>query len=223
MNARTIFLTIGLAALSGSAIAQDVPAPAAAPAQKPARSRLDARLAVSFGSISYVPKQSLETLVGTASQLTYGVAAEFGLWRGLFVGAAISRGESLTGERVFIHRGTTYKLGIPLTIDFKPLDAYVGWRVAAGRFNPFVAVGMSKVRYEETGGFAAAGDDTSESASGLLLHAGVDVTVWRWIQMGGEIRHRRVTGVLGTGGVSAEFGEDGIGGFALAGRLTIGR
>jgi len=223
MNARIMFLTMGLAALAGNALAQEASAPGTAPTKQAARSAIKARLAVSFGSTSYVAKKSLEAVVGTASQSTYGIAGEIGLWKGLFVGGAISRGESLTGERVFISGGTTYKLGIPVTIDFKPIDAYVGWRLAAGRVNPFVAVGMSKVRYEERADFAATGDDTSESASGLLLHAGVDVTVWRWIQIGGEVRHRRVNGVLGAGGVSAEFGEDGIGGFTLAGRLTIGR
>jgi hypothetical protein len=51
----------------------------------------------------------------------------------------------------------------------------------------------------------------------------VDVRVWRWISAGGEFRWRRVRGILGEGGVSAEFGEDDAGGFNAGVRISIGR
>ena len=71
--------------------------------------------------------------------------------------------------------------------------------------------------------FAQAGDDVSESKAGALMIGGVDITIIPWIRLGGEVRYRRVTGVLGLAGVSAALGNHDVGGFSTALRLSLGR
>jgi hypothetical protein len=56
-----------------------------------------------------------------------------------------------------------------------------------------------------------------------MFLGGVDVSIVSWLHAGGEIRYRQVKGIVGEGGVSAEFGEDNAGGVTAAVRVSIGR
>ena len=103
-----------------------------------------------------------------------------------------------------------------------PLDLAAGWRTGA-RAQTYVGAGFTRITYEETSDFAASGEDVKESATGLLLLGGVDVALSRWVHIGGEIRYRRVDGVLGSSGVSEIFGERELGGLATSLRVSIGR
>jgi opacity protein-like surface antigen len=104
----------------------------------------------------------------------------------------------------------------------RPFDVGAGWRWS-GRFSPYVGGGMSWISYEETSEFAGAGEDLDESATGLLLLGGIDMQLSRWLHIGGDVRYRRVDGVLGAGGASEVYGEDDIGGFGAHVRFSIGR
>ena len=92
----------------------------------------------------------------------------------------------------------------------------------APRLVPFVAGGLSMVSYKESSQNSA-GEDVSQSASGFVFLGGVDYRVTKWIHVGGEIRYRAVTGVLGTGGVSKEYGEKSLGGWVVAARVSVGK
>ena len=105
----------------------------------------------------------------------------------------------------------------------RPVDIAGGWRFVFGRVSPYAGAGVSLIAYEETADFAASGDNVSESKTGPLFLAGVDVAVIRWLHAGAEFRYRSVKGVLGDGGVSDIFGEDQLGGYALAVRISVGR
>jgi hypothetical protein len=61
-----------------------------------------------------------------------------------------------------------------------------------------------------------------ESSTGAAILAGVDVSLARFLRVGGEFRYRAVNGVLGIGGVSTGFGEDQLGEFAAALRVSFG-
>jgi opacity protein-like surface antigen len=146
-----------------------------------------------------------------------------GFWRSLFVDVGLSQ-QTLDGERVFVTDAReVFKLGIPLKLTFRPLDVAVGWRMKLGRYSPYGGIGLSRMNYEETSDDSAAGDNVSASRNGALIIGGVDVPVWRGVQVGGEVRYRAIKGILGEGGVSEVFDEDRLGGASAAVRISVGR
>jgi hypothetical protein len=90
------------------------------------------------------------------------------------------------------------------------------------RVVPFVGGGLTAATYKETSANSN-GDDVSEGATGFVVLGGVDVTLTRWVHVGGEFRYRAVNGVLGSGGVSQLYGEESLGGYAFGVRVTVGR
>jgi len=78
------------------------------------------------------------------------------------------------------------------------------------------------VSYKETSANSS-GEDVSDGATGFVFLGGVDYTLSKWIQVGGEFRYRAVTGVLGSAGVSDLYGEDSVGGWAVGVRVSIGK
>ena len=195
---------------------------AAAPAQAQ-QQPLSVRGYVTYGSTVFSSSETLEAITGETSKSGIGGGATVvGIWRGLFADIGISQQE-LDGQRVFVDDGTIYPLGIPVTMRMRPVDVAGGWRFLFGRLSPYAGAGVSFIDYEEKGDFAGPGDDVSESKSGALFLAGVDVAVIRWLHAGGEFRYRAVKGVLGEAGVSEIYGEDQLGGYSFAVRISVGR
>jgi opacity protein-like surface antigen len=176
-----------------------------------------------YGSTSFAAADSFEATMGTRTDSGFGFGATItNIWKRVFVDIGYAQQE-LDGNRVFIDNGTVYNLGIPLTVTTRPFDLVGGWRFSAGRVFPYIGAGMSFISYKETAPFAIAGDDIEESSTGAAILGGVDVSLTRLLRVGGEFRYRAVNGALGVGGVSAEFGEDQLGGFAAALRISVGR
>lgn len=146
------------------------------------------------------------------------------LWKNLFADLSVTQ-TRVQGERVFIDGDTVYKLGIPLEVRLRPIDVAVGWRVQGNsrRTAAYIGAGVSHVRYAETSKFAEAGDNISDGRTGGIMLFGVDVSAVPWIAVGGEVRYRIATGVLGVGGASAAFSEKNLGGLAASVRLVVGR
>jgi hypothetical protein len=197
-----------------------VDAMSAAPA---AAQALSVRGYVTYGSTVFSSSESFEAITGESSKAGIGAGATvIGIWRGLFADVGVSQQE-LDGQRVFIDAGTVYPLGIPVSIRMRPVDIAGGWRFWYGRLSPYAGAGVTLLSYEETADFAEGGDNVSESKTGALVLAGLDVAIIRWLHVGAEFRYRGVTGVLGDGGVSDIYGEDQLGGYAVAVRISVGR
>lgn len=197
---------------------------AALPVSAAAQARVGVRGYGSFGTTTLAAADTFDAVADTTSASVYGGGAQVtDIWRGVFADVGVSQ-LSLDGERVFIgDDGTVFELGIPLEVTMRPIDVAAGWRFGFGRVAPYVGAGVTYLSYEETSDFAEAGEDVDESGTGALVLGGVDVRVWRWIHAGGEVRYRRVAGILGEGGVSSHFGEDDAGGISAAVRISIGR
>lgn len=195
---------------------------AASPASAAAQSGPAVRGYFSLGSTSLAAAQTFEAVSGTSRGQHAGGGVRVTVWRGLFADVGASRLE-LSGERVFVHDGEVFELGIPLTVTMRPLDVAAGWRVILGRISPYAAAGVTYLTYEETAEFGETGDEVRETRPGPLALGGVDVEIWRWLHAGAELRYRQVKKILGAGGVSAGFGEDDAGGFAAAVRISVGR
>jgi opacity protein-like surface antigen len=181
---------------------------------------------VTYGSTVFSSTDSFEAVAGESSKTGVGGGgALLGIWRGVFVDVGVSQ-QTLDGERVFVDAGTVYRLGTPLTIKMRPIDLAAGWRFnfrKLPRVSPYAGAGASLISYTETSDFAGPADTVDDSKSGGLFLAGVDVAVMRWVHAGAEYRYRAVKGVLGNAGISDIFGEDQLGGYAFALRISVGR
>lgn len=187
-----------------------------------AQSTVGGRAYVTFGATSETASETFDAVAGTSRANGIGGGGTItGLWRGLFVDVGVSR-QRFSGERVFVSNGAVFPLGIPLEITVRPIDIATGWRFASGRASPYVGGGATFLTYEETSDFAQPGEDVSEQKTGLVLLAGLDVAIQRWLHAGAELRYRSVTGLLGSSGVSEAFGEDDLGGTAIAVRISVG-
>ncbi len=168
----------------------------------------------------------LDTRSGTDVGLGAQVAWQSGMLRGLFVEVDLSRFEK-TGERVFIHEGEVFPLGIPLTIGLTPLEVSAGYRfnavrrtrsgVVASPVAYFVGGGAGSLGYRE----ADVDEVINERFTAYHVMGGADVTVWRMIQIGAEARHRWVPDGLGIGGVSEAFNETDLGGTTFRVRIGV--
>ena len=52
---------------------------------------------------------------------------------------------------------------------------------------------------------------------------GLEFRVHGWVRVAGEVAHTRVHGILGSGGISKDYGEDNLGGSAIRLRILVGR
>ena len=127
-----------------------------------------------------------------------------------------------------MHEGEVFPLGIPLTVGLTPIEVTAGYRlnqvrrtrsgVVASPFAFFGGGGVGSVGYSET-------DDDGEISDRFTawhVMGGVDVTVWKALQIGAEARYRWVPDGLGAGGVSDAFNETDLGGSTFRVRIGVG-
>jgi opacity protein-like surface antigen len=129
----------------------------------------------------------------------------------------------VSGERVFVDGSDVFRLGISTQSTIAPVDIVGGWRFQFGRVSPYAGAGLTSIGYRETSEFSDNSDEVNERKTGPVILAGADVVVLKWVRVGGEMRYRKVRGILGNRGVSEMFGEDDLGGVSLALRLSVGR
>ncbi|HYE86407.1 MAG TPA: hypothetical protein VEA16_08635, partial [Vicinamibacterales bacterium] len=130
------------------------------------------------------------------------------------------------GERVFVSNGAVYPLNIPVEVTVTPIELAAGWQFRLRRVpkvTPYVAAGLTSLRYRETSDFATPTEDVDESFNGYHLTGGASVRIWRWLGAAGEVTWTTVPDAIGEGGVSAAFNEDDLGGSTFRIKITIGR
>jgi len=122
------------------------------------------RAYVMFDQVSFTAKDSFDAVLGKSSLSATGVGGEFRFWKGLFVRGSYSAMKE-TGERAFVVGGQVIPVGIPLTVEMKPFEFSVGWRLPLDRSERFVAYGGGGslyVKYRETSDFAEPGENIDE-------------------------------------------------------------
>ena len=156
-----------------------------------------------------------------------GGAQVTNIWRDLFAQVNVSRLSS-DGERTFVDEdGTSFPLGIPLSVKATFIDVSAGWKVIQLRETgrpllSYFGGGIGRVRYEERSPFALPGDDVDATATSYHVVGGVEVKVLRWLGIGGEVRYRWVPNLLGDGGTSAALEDNNFGGFNAGVGVTLG-
>jgi len=139
------------------------------------------------------------------------------LWKGIFARVAGSSG-TLTGSRAVVIDGQVIRLGIPLTVEMRPIEFGAGWRFGpflGSRIVPYGGAGFLRVSYKERSDFAGPGEDTDETFNGSVVFGGVEARIVSWIIAGAEVQYRRVPDTIGGGGVSREFDETDLGGVTV--------
>jgi opacity protein-like surface antigen len=91
----------------------------------------------------------------------------------------------------------------------------------SARVFPYVGFGVGWYRYQESSQFDEG--PFEEGHVGYLIAAGVEVRLSRWVALGGDAQYTRVSGIIGTGGVSEQAGENDLGGIAGRLRVIVGR
>lgn len=166
---------------------------------------------------------TFDAIVGTSRFIMPGGGAEvLGLWKGLFARVAFSNGRE-TGSRVVVFDDEVVSLGIPVTIEMRPIEIGAGWRLrpfAARRLVPYAGAGLLLMNYKETSEFADTDDDSDETYRGAVAFGGIEAVLGGWLVAGAEAQYRLVPDAIGSGGVSAAFGEDDLGGVTL--RVLVG-
>jgi opacity protein-like surface antigen len=149
------------------------------------------------------------------------------IWRDLFAQVNVSRLSS-DGERTFVDEdGTSFPLGIPLSVKATFIDVSAGWKVIQLRETgrpllSYFGGGIGRVRYEERSPFALPGDDVDTTATSYHIVGGVEVKVLRWLGIAGEVRYRWVPNLLGDGGTSAALDNNNFGGLNAGVGVTLG-
>jgi opacity protein-like surface antigen len=169
----------------------------------------------------FTADQTFDAVFGQPLQPTWGGGLQLAFRRGFYVDVTASRFQK-TGERAFFHEGEGFGLGVPLRVKMTPLELTVGARTrATPTVFPYIGAGIGTYRYEETSEF----DDAPFNArhNGYLVVGGVEARVDRWFAVSLDLQYTRVPGIIGSGGVSQEIGEDDLGGFAGRFRVIVGR
>ena len=162
---------------------------------------------------------------GTPGGFTGGGSLRYTFGGGFFV-AAGGRYFQRTGERVFVAEpgGEVFRLQHPLRVRMIPAFGLIGYRFERRRglpLAPYVGLGGGVTVYHEEseiGGLVEGVVDQARGAGfgvlGLEYGRGV-------VRLGVEVMYSTVPNAAGVGGVSAVYGEDDIGGFTAAARLTF--
>ena len=178
-----------------------------------------------FNGEAFAAQKTFDAVLGTASVRPFwGGGLQVGLLDHFFVQLNASRyGQS--GQRAFVAPdGTIFPLNIPLDVSITTFEVAGAYRrPIVRRVWAYGAVGITRDAYTETSSFADAAENTDASAAGLAVLGGVEVRVHPWVSVAGEFAHTRVHGILGSGGISKDFGEDNLGGNAIRLRILVGR
>ena len=173
--------------------------------------------------VSLAAADTFDAVVGTSRLTLRGGGGEvLGLWRGLFARVTYAAGEQ-AGERVVVFGDEVIPLGIPLTVQVRPLEIGGGWRfapVAGGRLVPYAGAGLLRVGYRERSEFARPEENIDTTDTGRVFFGGIEASLVSWVIAGLEVQHRSVPGALGGGGLSEAFNESDLGGTTV--RLLIG-
>jgi hypothetical protein len=179
-----------------------------------------------FGLYDYstiASPKSFDAVFGKHTTTGPGVGLDvINLWKGVFVRIDGSQ-SSLSGERVVVLGSDVFKLGIPLTAKFTPLEFGAGWRFMGNsysRVSPYVGASVISLKYTETSQFADSSDNVDATYNGFGVFGGVDLRITRQLFGGVEGQYRSIKVTPGPNSAAASFNESDLGGGVL--RVRVG-
>jgi opacity protein-like surface antigen len=177
-----------------------------------------------FGSVqSFTAIDTFDAVFGRSYDPFYGGGVQAVFDGKYFVDLSASRLKQ-TGQRAFISGGQKFRLGIPLTATIVPFEVTGGYRFHfSPRVLPYIAAGIGRYQYKETSTFNDPSEDVDVRQAGVVVNGGAEFRVHRWVGIGADIEYSHVPGILGSGGVSQQAGENDLGGVSARVKLIVGR
>jgi len=168
---------------------------------------------------------TFDAVFGRSHQSFFGGGLQVIVNRRYFVEVVASRFRK-TGERALIFNNQTFRLGLPLTAEVKPLEVIGGLRVDRRpnqRFVPYIGAGLGTYAYKESSPSSDPDENVDARHSGFIVGGGVEFRLHRWIRLDVDEQYTHVPGILGRAGVSRSAAEDDLGGVALRVKIVVGR
>ena len=222
MNTRRATLFIVLALGVSTPLAAQTRRPVSRPAAEPV---IRLRPFFLVTAQQFTAKPTFDAVFGSPTAPFWGGGLQVAFRSGFFVDLTASRSNK-TGQRAFVSEGKTYGLHIPLTVTETPFEVTAGYRFRLRTHRnviPFIGGGLGSYTYTETSDFADASDNVETRGTGYVALGGVELRVHRWVGIAADLQYTYVTGILGMGGVSKEFGDTDLGGVAARVRVVVGR
>ncbi len=203
-------------------VALAVASPAAA--QSRVGRDISVRLFALASSQQFAAQETFDASFGSSRGMFWGGGVEVVLPSGIFADLAASR-FSKVGQRAFINNGQAFGLGIPLTATITPIEVTAGYRVKLKRIPvvPYIGIGAGSYGYQESSTFDDPTEEIDARKIGVLGLVGAEVRVRPWLRASVDVQETRITGILGTGGLSQQADENDLGGRAVRVRLIVGR
>ena len=174
-------------------------------------------------------RNTFKAVFGSEIQPFFGGGVDVVVKDRYFVDATVTR-FSKKGERAFRLNGQTFKLGVPLRATETPIEFTAGYRFRKrAHVVPYVGAGLGSYQYTERSDFADPGEDVDTSHVGFIAKGGIEGLIHRnWLRLAADVQYTRVTGILGTGGISAaavsgDKREQDLGGIAARFRVIVGK
>jgi opacity protein-like surface antigen len=182
---------------------------------------------VSFRGVGFAARQwfaadaTFEALFGDRTGTFFGGGIQLAQ-RGVFIEVTLARFER-SGERVFVDDGEVFPLGIPMTATIVPFELSGGYQFnRRSALVPYVGGGIGSYRYTETSDFSEPSDEVDVRHVGYLVLGGAEFRVHRLIGVAADVQYTHIGGILGTEGVSKDFGETNLGGTSVRARVIVG-
>ena len=199
--------------------------PANVAAQPPDADTLSLRPFVMGTEQLFSATHTFDAVFGQSHQPFFGGGLQVIVKRLYFAEIVASRFHK-TGERAFIVNNQTFRLGLPLTVEVKPLEVIGGLRFDVHphqRFVPYIGAGLGTYAYKESSPSSDPDENLETRHHGFIVGGGVEFRLHRWIRLDVDEQYTLIPGILGLAGVSKSAAEDDLGGVALRVKLVVGR
>jgi hypothetical protein len=165
--------------------------------------------------------ETFEAALDSAVQPFWGAGGEVVIGDRIYVDVTLSR-FNRTGERAFVFNGQTFPLGVPMTARITPLELVGGVRFGKlAAVVPYAGGGVGWYGYTEQSSGSDPSENVDVSHAGYVVQGGAEFAIQRWLAVAGDVQYTHVPGVLGAGGISAQLGEQDLGGIAVRARLVF--
>jgi len=177
-----------------------------------------------FAEEHFTASRTFDAIFQSDVAAFWGGGVDVVIHKRVFIDFGVSH-MSRTGQRAFVNNGDVFRLQIPLHLDSTPIEVSGGYRFLfrRSRVIPYVGAGFGSYSFHETSDFDTAGESVDVRHTGFLLKGGVEVRVTRWLGITGDVQYTHVAGILGSGGISKDLGENDFGGVAGRARVILGR
>jgi opacity protein-like surface antigen len=191
------------------------PAPSHAQGMRQSDEAMTVQVFGNAGLVTWTSRETFKAIFGTSVGPMIGGGARLTLRRHLFLEASVDHFRK-TGQRVFVHDGEVFKLGIKDTVTIVPILASAGLRFGIGGASElYLGGGAGYHLLRERSEFSDGEESAREQSVGSQLVGGMETSVSDHLNLATEVRWTRVPNAFGDNGAAAALGQTDLGGTTL--------